>query len=73
MDEIHTTGFAESIRIPICICSAGRDTLVSGEAHRQLAERLPAARLIEFPGARHEILMELDEHRQQFYAAFDEL
>ncbi|MCP4038974.1 MAG: alpha/beta hydrolase [bacterium] len=73
IDTIHAPGFAEAIRIPIRICSAGRDTLVSGEAHRLVAERLPEGTLIPIQEARHEVLMELDPFRRQFFAAFDAL
>ncbi len=71
MDAIHAPGFAEAIETPICVCSAGRDSLVSGEAHQRVAERLPQGRLVEVPDARHELLMELDRHRDRFWAAFD--
>lgn len=73
MDTIHATGFAERIETPIVVCSAGRDTLVSAEAHRLVAERLPNGKLVEFPDARHEILMELDRHRDRFWETFDAL
>ena len=33
--------------------------------------RLKAGRVIVIPGARHEILMERDVLREQFWAAFD--
>ena len=72
MDTIHAPGFAEAIRIPIRVYSAGRDTLVSGEAHRSVVARLPQGELFSVPKAKHEILMELDEHRGRFFDAFDE-
>ena len=73
MDEIHAPGFAEAISTPIVLYSTGLDTLVSGEAHRRIAARLPACKLINVPAAKHELLMELDPLRGQFFAAFDEL
>ncbi len=73
MDVIHAPGFVEAIETPIVVCSAGRDTLVSGEAHELVAKRLPRGRLVEVADAKHEILMELDRHRNRFWDAFDEL
>ncbi len=73
LDAIHAEGFAESIETPIRVCSAARDTLVSAEAHRRVAERLPNGRLVVVPDAKHEILMELDAHRDRLFAVFDAL
>lgn len=72
-DALLRRGFAETIETPVLIASAGRDLLVRPEAQRDVAARLPQATLLELPGARHEILMERDEFRQQFWAAFDAL
>ncbi|MBW2388455.1 MAG: alpha/beta hydrolase [Deltaproteobacteria bacterium] len=73
MDVIHAPGFAEAIRIPIRICSAGADALVSIEAQRLVADRLSNGEQIVVSGSRHELLMEIDSYRDQIFAAFDSL
>ncbi len=49
----------------------GADRVVSVSAMERFAERLKAATLVRIPHARHEILMERDSLRSQFWAAFD--
>ena len=61
------------IGIPVILCAAGRDRVVDNAALRRAAHLLPQGRFIEVPGAYHEILMETDERRAQFWWAFDEL
>ena len=73
MDVIHTPGFAEAIQIPIRVCTAGEDALVSGEAQKLVADRLPDAKQVVISGAKHELMVELDEFRDQFFEVFDEL
>lgn len=72
-DVLHGKGFAESIRIPIAVCSAGADTLVSVEAQTLVADRLPMARQVVVAASKHEVMMELDVHRDVLFAAFDSL
>lgn len=73
MDVIHTPGFAEAIQIPIRVCSAGADSLVSVEAQRLVADRLPNAEQIVIAGSKHELLMEIDSYRDQIFAVFDSM
>ncbi|MGE0742356.1 MAG: alpha/beta fold hydrolase [Hyphomonadaceae bacterium] len=61
------------IRIPILIASAGEEQLVDNASHDAVAALLPDARHITIDGAKHEILMETDDLRAQFWAAFDQL
>ncbi len=71
LDQIRRPGFCESISTPLLLVAAGRDKVVSNEAINRLAEKLPSGRMITLPGARHEILQEQDEVRDQFWRAFD--
>jgi lysophospholipase len=73
MDVLHAEGFAEGIRIPIVVCSAGADTLVSVKAQTLVADRLPMGRQVVVAESKHELMMELDVHRDVLFAAFDEL
>jgi lysophospholipase len=50
---------------------ATQDTIVSPRAIEALALELRAGSQVMIPGARHEILMERDAFREQFWAAFD--
>ena len=63
--------FGLKVRIPTLIIAAGADPICATPATERLAVRLKAGRVIVIPGARHEILMERDEIREQFWAAFD--
>lgn len=55
----------------VLIVAAGADRVVGNEGMRRLARRVPGIALTFIPDARHEILSERDEVRQQFLAAFD--
>ncbi len=57
--------------VPVLIVAAGRDRVVSNEAIRRFARKVPGLALTFVPEAQHEILSERDIVRQQFLAAFD--
>jgi lysophospholipase len=61
------------VKIPILIATAAEEQLVDNASHDAVAANLPNATHIIVPGAKHEILMELDPLRNQFWTAFDEL
>ena len=63
--------YAPKIRLPTLIIAAGADPVCSTPATERFAARLKAGHAIVIPGARHEILMEIDPIREQFWAAFD--
>ncbi|MEL6103599.1 MAG: alpha/beta hydrolase [Pseudomonadota bacterium] len=63
----------EQIDIPVLVASAGEEKLVNNEAHERLSRRIPNCEFIEVEGALHEILMETDDKRSQFWDAFDGL
>jgi len=64
-------GYAEAITTPVLIVGAGKDRIVRTEATRAFAARLPHGRYVEIAGAEHEILMEQDVLRSQFWDEFD--
>ena len=64
-------GYPIRIRVPVLIIAAGADPVCATPAIERFGSRLKAGRVIVIPGARHEILMERDEIREQFWAAFD--
>lgn len=61
------------IDIPVTIVAAEHDRLVMNGASRRVADCLPKGRYVEIPGAFHEILIETDDVRAQFWDAFDAL
>ncbi|MDT2023630.1 alpha/beta hydrolase [Methylocella sp. CPCC 101449] len=56
---------------PILVVCAGSDRVVSVSAVERFGNRLKAGHVVTIPHSRHEILMETDAIRQQFWAAFD--
>ena len=71
MAEFAEPGYASSIRQPIMMVAAGRDETVSTAAIEDFAGRLRAGSHLIVAGARHEMLMEQERYRAQFWAAFD--
>ncbi|MGQ7794303.1 alpha/beta fold hydrolase [Faunimonas sp. B44] len=64
--------FAERVPIPVLMVIAGADRVVSNSAIETLASRIGTAAHVWIPGSLHEILMERDLYRDQFWAAFDQ-
>ncbi len=52
---------------------ASEETVVKKSAQRALARRFTAAKILMVEGSGHEILMETDERRDQFWKAFEEM
>lgn len=59
--------------VPVLVATAEEEALVENAAHARIAALLPYCEHITVAGARHEILMETDDMRDQFLAAFDRL
>lgn len=72
-DVLNAPGALEAIAIPTLIVSGTDDTIVDTATHLKAAARIPGAEHTVIAGARHEILMETDARRAQFWAAFDRL
>lgn len=71
MAELAVPDFPQKVALPILILGGTRDSLVSIRAMEQLAREVRIGSFLMIPGARHEILMERDVFREQFWAAFD--
>ena len=71
MAQFRPVSYPARIRQPILIIAAGRDHLVSTPAIETFAIHLRAGSHVVIPGAQHELLMEQDQYRAQFWAAFD--
>lgn len=72
-NKIRAAGYLEQIDIPVLLGLAERDTVVDNDQIRAAARRIPVSRLVEIPGAKHEILMETDDRRNLFLSSFDKL
>ena len=71
MKRVNESSYATEIRQPLLILAAGKDNVVSNPAIERFATRLRAGAHLVVLGSRHEILMERDVFRSQFWAAFD--
>jgi lysophospholipase len=71
MAEFADPAFPSKVRQPLMLVAAGRDEIVSTAAIEDLAIRLRAGSHLIIAGARHELMMEQDRYRGQFWAAFD--
>jgi lysophospholipase len=63
--------FADKVPMPVLIVLGGADTVVSNYAAEEFSRRVKTAAHLRVPGARHEILMEINQYRDQFWVAFD--
>lgn len=73
IESFAQPGALANVRIPILVATAAEEQLVDNASHGVITELLPNATHIIIAGAKHEILMETDDLRAQFWAAFDEL
>jgi len=71
MEAFAEPRYPLEIRTPTLIVAAGVDGVCSTPVIERFAARMKAGRVIVIPGARHEILMERDFVREEFWAAFD--
>ncbi len=71
MARFGEASFPLQVRVPTLVVAAGADPICDTPAIERFAARLKVGNAIVIPGARHEILMERDAVRDQFWAAFD--
>ena len=71
IDEFAERTYPTSIRQPLLLIAAGRDEIVSTPAIEEFATQLRAGSHLIVAGAKHELIMEQDRYRAQFWAAFD--
>jgi lysophospholipase len=73
IEAFHHPGALAHVRIPALVAIAGEELLVDNASIAAIAEQLPGAVQLHVQGAKHEILMETDDRRAQFWTAFDQL
>jgi lysophospholipase len=71
MSGFEDPEYPRRILTPSIVFAAGGDRVVDGRAVERFSIRLKAGRYLPIPLARHEILMERDMFRQQFWSGFD--
>jgi lysophospholipase len=64
-------GYLERIDLPILLMTAGQDRIINAASHGPVAARLKRAEHLTFAEARHEIMMETDPIRAEFWRSFD--
>ena len=72
-EGFHQPSALAHLRLPMLVVSAGQEVLVDNTAQQELASHFPDCQFVSIPNAKHEILMETDDIRLQFWAAFDAL
>lgn len=68
---INSPAVMERVKVPTLIVAAGNDAFVCTAAIERFASRIKNCTHIVIAGAKHEILQERDQFREQFWAAFD--
>jgi lysophospholipase len=71
MAAFRRPAFAAAIHTPLLTVAGDADRVTATPAAVDLATRLPRGNIDVLPGCGHEILMEQDHLREQFWAAFD--
>ncbi|WP_299482782.1 alpha/beta hydrolase [uncultured Roseibium sp.] len=71
MMPLRRRGAGPGIKLPCLMLAAGGDRIVSTPAIEDFVARTRSAAYVEIPGSAHEIMMERDVYRDQFWAAFD--
>ena len=71
MRRFEDPEYPRRILTPTLVVAAGEDAVVDTPATESFASRLKAGRCITLRLARHEILLERDAIREQFWAAFE--
>jgi lysophospholipase len=71
MRALREPSYPARIRQPMLIVAGGNDQIVSNSAIEDFAGLLRAGSNLVIVGAQHELLMEQDRFRSQFWAAFD--
>ena len=71
MNSLRKIKAGKSLACPTLIVAAGRERITETEACREFARRIANVSCVVIDDANHEILMERDLLRAQFWAAFD--
>lgn len=62
----------DSIKIPVLMLEAGKDTMVDNEGHRLFETLVPQTETVIFPNSKHEIFNSVDDDREGYYLSIFE-
>lgn len=71
IDGMAAPGFARSLETPLLMVTASEDRIVCPRAQARFCRCVPGGRSVCIQGARHELLVETDACRAQFWRAWD--
>ena len=71
MTSLPSRPMPSRLRQPLLLVAAGQDRIVSTPAIGAIRDAAARRLALVIPGARHEMLMEQDRYREQFWAALD--
>lgn len=75
--EVQKKDFLKEVNIPYLVALAGHEYFVDNKKARQVFRNIDNAMILEFPEARHEILMEKEQIRSRFmtnlYSLIDQI
>jgi len=71
MRDLGQEEFGQTVSVPTLVVAGGHEQVVSYLAIETLCRKMPKGALVTIDGARHEIMMERDIYREQFWGAFD--
>lgn len=69
--QLEGRRYAKGLNCPVMIITAGREKIVDNTATRRFIERVPGIAKVTINTALHEILMENDSVRGEFFAVFE--
>jgi len=71
IDRVAVPAFARSLRVPLLMVIAAKDQIVCRRAQERFYRHAIDCRMVAIEGARHELLVETDARRAEFWNAFD--
>lgn len=72
MEDLHKKGRFNNLTTPTLIVSAAKDALIFAPDHLWLCQQSSKMHCVTIPDALHEIMMESDHYRNQYWTAFDQ-
>lgn len=73
IDRFARPSALANVNCPVLIATAGEEALVDNDSHHRISRHLNNVERLFIENARHEILMETDDIRDRFWAAFRRL
>jgi lysophospholipase len=71
LKDVHRRRKGKGLNCPLLMVLAGRERVVDNKASHAFAAAMPGVSVVTITQSLHEVLMEQDAVRQEFWAAFD--